>query len=130
MAILRIANGRIIDPSRGLDQVTDLWIGDEKILGTDAEPEFQADEVLDAAGKIVCPGLIAMHVHLREPGREEDETIATGTAAALAGGITSVACMPNTEPPLDNQAGAEFIHLQALRAGNANVFPVGCVTKG
>src|SRR5688500_9416296 len=71
-----------------------------------------------------------MHVHLREPGREEDETIKTGTAAALAGGVTSVACMPNTEPALDSQAAAEFVHLQAERAGNANVFPVGAITKG
>jgi dihydroorotase len=70
-----------------------------------------------------------MHVHLREPGREEDETIATGTAAALAGGVTSVACMPNTEPALDSQAAAEFVHLQAQRAGNANVFPIGAITK-
>src|SRR5438105_4276232 len=86
--------------------------------------------MIDAAGKIVCPGLIDMHVHLREPGREEDETIATGTAAALAGGVTSVACMPNTEPALDSQAAAEFVYLQAERAGNANVFPIGSITKG
>src|SRR5262249_14980343 len=84
---------------------------------------------IDAKGRIICPGLIDMHVHLREPGREEDETIATGTAAALAGGVTSVACMPNTEPPIDSQASAEFITLQAKRAGNANVFPVGSITK-
>src|SRR5207237_3493861 len=69
-------------------------------------------------------------VHLREPGREEDESIATGTAAALRGGVTSVACMPNTEPALDSQAAAEFVYLQAERAGNANVFPVGAITKG
>src|SRR5206468_3337931 len=80
--------------------------------------------------KIVTPGLIDMHVHLREPGREEDETIATGTAAAIAGGVTSVACMPNTEPAIDSQAAAEFVYLQAGRAGFANVFPVGAVTKG
>jgi dihydroorotase len=71
-----------------------------------------------------------MHVHLREPGREEDETIATGTAAALRGGVTSVACMPNTEPALDSQAAAEFVYLLAERAGHANVFPVGAITKG
>src|SRR6516165_1271216 len=130
MHTLRLTNGRVIDPSQGMDQLTDLWIRGEHILGTGQQPELHADRVMDVTGKIVCPGLIDMHVHLREPGREEDETIATGTAAALAGGITSVACMPNTEPPLDNQAAAEFIHLQALRAGNANVFPVGCVTKG
>jgi dihydroorotase len=71
-----------------------------------------------------------MHVHLREPGREEDETIASGTAAALAGGVTSVACMPNTEPAIDSQAAAEFVYLQAKRAGHANVFPIGAITKG
>src|SRR5437660_5994932 len=79
---------------------------------------------------IVCPGLIDMHVQLCEPGREEDETIETGTAAALAGGVTSLACMPNTEPAIDSQAAAEFVYLQAERAGNANVFPIGAITKG
>src|SRR5205823_697754 len=98
--------------------------------GIGPRPDLQANSVLEAGGKIVCPGLIDMHVHLREPGREEDETIATGTASALAGGVTSVACMPNTEPALDSQAAAEFVYLQAARAGNANVFPVGAITKG
>jgi dihydroorotase len=130
MSSLRITNGRVIDPAQGIDQVTDLWIQDETILGIGPQPTSQADRVIDASGKIVCPGLIDMHVHLREPGREEDETIATGTAAALAGGVTSVACMPNTEPALDSQAAAEFVYLQADRAGNANVFPVGAITKG
>ena len=117
-------------PRKNLDQVADLWIRGEHVLGVGPQPSTQADRTLDATGKIVCPGLIDMHVHLREPGREEDETIATGTAAALAGGVTSVACMPNTEPPLDSQAAAEFVHLQAKRAGNANVFPIGAITKG
>ena len=130
MNILRITNGRVIDPSQGIDQITDLWIQGPSIHGIGPQPHLQANRVIDAAGKIVCPGLIDMHVHLREPGREEDETIATGTAAALAGGVTSVACMPNTEPALDSQAAAEFVYLQAERAGNANVFPVGAVTKG
>src|SRR5438128_2611593 len=130
MQTLRITNGRVIDPSQGIDQVTDLWIRGETILGTGSKPGTQADRTIDAQGKIVCPGLIDMHVHLREPGREEDETIATGTASALAGGVTSVACMPNTEPALDSQAAAEFVYLQAARAGNANVFPVGAITKG
>src|SRR5437870_540961 len=130
MKTLRITNGRVIDPSQGLDQITDLWIRGETILGVGPRSELQANLTLDAAGKIVCPGLIDMHVHLREPGREEDETIATGTASALAGGITSVACMPNTEPALDSQAAAEFVYLQAARAANANVFPVGAITKG
>jgi dihydroorotase len=130
MNILRISNGRVIDPAQNLDLVTDLWIRGEHVAGIGQQPRLQATEVIDATGMIVCPGLIDMHVHLREPGREEDETIATGTAAALAGGITSVACMPNTEPALDSQAGAEFVYLQAERAGNANVFPVGAITKG
>src|SRR5579871_5599175 len=129
MNTLRITNGRVIDPSQKLDQVTDLWIRGEQVLGVGPHPSTQADRTLDAAGKIVCPGLIDMHVHLREPGREEDETISTGTASALAGGVTSVACMPNTEPALDSQAAAEFVYLQAERAGNANVFPIGSITK-
>ena len=130
MSTLRITNGRVIDPAQGIDQVTDLWIRNEVILGIGPQSGIQPERVIDAQGKIVCPGLIDMHVHLREPGREEDETIATGTAAALAGGVTSVACMPNTEPALDSQAAAEFVYLQAGRAGNANVFPVGAITKG
>src|SRR6202790_5527881 len=112
MNILRITGGRVIDPSQGIDQVTDVWIRGDRIAGIGPQP-FQATQAIDATGKIVCPGLIDMHVHLREPGREEDETIATGTAAALAGGITSVACMPNCEPALDSQAAAEFVYLQA-----------------
>src|SRR3984957_11601807 len=130
MNILRITNGRVIDPSQGIDTLTDLWVRGEQIIGLGPQPQLSATRTLDATGKIVCPGLIDMHVHLREPGREEDETIATGTAAALAGGITSVACMPNTEPALDSQAAAEFVYLQAERAGNANVFPIGAITKG
>jgi dihydroorotase len=130
MPHLRITNGRILDPSQHFDAVADLWIRDERILGIGPKPGLVADRTIDASGMIVCPGLIDMHVHLREPGREEDETIATGSKAAVMGGITSVACMPNTDPPLDHHAAAEFIHLQARRAGNAHVFPVGCVTKG
>src|SRR5579859_4681936 len=130
MQTICIHNGRIIDPSQGFDQVGDLWLRGDLIVGVGPQPQLQADRTLDATGRIVCPGLIDMHVHLREPGREEDETISTGTAAALAGGVTSVACMPNTEPALDSQAAAEFVHLQAKRAGNANVFPVGAITKG
>jgi dihydroorotase len=130
MTTLRITNGRIIDPSQAIDRVADLWIQGDRIAGIGPQPALTPDRVIDATGKIVCPGLIDMHVHLREPGREEDETIATGTAAALAGGITSVACMPNTEPALDSQAAAEFVYLQAERAAQANVFPIGAITKG
>ncbi|HLN27994.1 MAG TPA: dihydroorotase [Gemmataceae bacterium] len=130
MNTLRISNGRVIDPAQHFDQISDVWVRGGRIVGFGTQHQLQADIILDATGKIVCPGLIDMHVHLREPGREEDETIATGTASALAGGVTSVACMPNTEPALDSQAAAEFVYLQAARAGNANVFPVGAITKG
>jgi len=88
-----------------------------------------ADHVIDATGLIVCPGLIDIHVSLREPGDEKDETIQSGTAAALAGGMTSVACMPDTSPVVDNRAAAEFVQLQCERAGHCNVFPLGAVTK-
>jgi len=129
MNTLRISNGRVIDPAQQFDQISDVWVRGNSIVGFGPQHQVQADIILDATGKIVCPGLIDMHVHLREPGREEDETIATGTASALAGGVTSVACMPNTEPALDSQAAAEFVYLQAARAGNTNVFPVGAITK-
>jgi dihydroorotase len=130
MQTIRISNGRVIDPSQNLDQIADLWVRGDRIVGVGPQPQLAPDRVIDATSQIVCPGLIDMHVHLREPGREEDETISTGTAAALAGGVTSVACMPNTEPAIDSQAAAEFVHLQAERAGNANVFPIGAITKG
>jgi dihydroorotase len=126
---IQIAGGRIIDPSRDSDEIGDLWISRGHILPTGASYE-EAEIVIDARGLIVCPGLIDVHVHLREPGNEEDETIATGAAAALAGGVTSVACMPNTNPPIDSQAAAEFVVLQGQRARQANVYPVGAVSKG
>ncbi len=128
MSTILIQNGRVIDPSQQMDRVTNLLIADGRITAYDAEPGGQ-DTVIDASSKIVSPGLIDMHVHLREPGREEDETIATGTAAALAGGFTSIACIPNTEPPIDSQVVVEFIRGQAARADNCNVFVVACVSK-
>src|SRR5262249_35207586 len=130
MTTLRIANGRVIDPSQAIDQVVDLWIENDSILDVSRPPHLKPDRTIHATGLSVTPGWIDMHVHLREPGREEDETIATGAAAAIAGGVTTVACMPNTEPAIDSQAAAEFVYLQAKRAGFANVLPVGAVTKG
>src|SRR6266511_2995197 len=129
MSTTYISGGRVIDPAQNIDQVADLWIEDGRVLGIGPQAR-QADETIDAVGKIVCPGLIDMHVHLREPGREEDETIMTGAAAAVAGGVTAVACMPNTEPALDTQAAAEFVTLQSGRAGHARVYPVGAITHG
>ncbi|MBN2473684.1 MAG: dihydroorotase [Pirellulales bacterium] len=128
MSSILIQNGRVIDPSQQIDRVTHLLIRDDRIAGCDVEPDGE-ETVIDASGKIVAPGLIDMHVHLREPGGEEDETIASGTAAALAGGFTSVACMPNTDPPIDSQGTVEFIRGQAARADHCNVFVVACVSK-
>jgi len=128
MSSLLIAHGRVIDPSQHMDRITNLLIRDGRIAAYDAS-EQEADQTLDAAGKIVCPGLIDMHVHLREPGREEDETIQTGAAAALAGGFTSIVCAPNTDPPIDTQGVAAFIHHQAAKADHCNVYVLGCVSK-
>ncbi|MDX1961556.1 MAG: dihydroorotase [Pirellulales bacterium] len=128
MKRLLIQHGRVIDPASRLDRVMNLLVIDGRIAAYDAHPSPH-DELIDATGKIVCPGLIDMHVHLREPGREEDETIYTGTAAALAGGFTAVACMPNTEPPLDTQATVEFIQHQAERANHCHVYVIACVSK-
>ena len=128
MPNLLLQNGRVIDPSQGMDRVTNLLVADGQIAAYDATPTGQ-ETVIDVAGMIVAPGLIDMHVHLREPGFEEDETVATGTAAALAGGFTSIACIPNTDPPIDTRGAVEFIRDQAARADHCNVFVIGCVSK-
>jgi dihydroorotase len=132
MATLLIRGGRVVDPAQGIDGVNDVLVRDGLVVGVGPAGSQQigkADETIDAAGLVVCPGLVDMHVHLREPGREEDETIETGTRAALAGGFTSVACIPNTEPPIDTQSTVEFIHQKAARADTCNVFVVGCVSR-
>ena len=123
-----IQNGRVIDPSQSLDEVTNVLIEDGHIAAYDVSPNGQ-DVIRDASHKIVSPGLIDIHVELREPGWEEDETIASGTRAALAGGFTSVACIPNTNPPVDTQASVEFIRHQAALADNCRVFVLACVSK-
>ncbi len=134
MPTLAIRNGRVIDPANDLDEVTDLLIVDGKVrkLGRLSNDEAaSADEgCIDASGCIVSPGLIDVHVHFREPGQEEKETIATGSAAAIAGGFTSVCCMPNTEPAIDDDGRVDFVYHMAARANLANVFPVGAVTRG
>jgi dihydroorotase len=128
MPSLLIKNGRLIDPSQQLDRVANLLIEGHRIAGVDV-PDQSADEVLDAAGQIVAPGLVDIHTELREPGLEEDETIESGTAAALAGGYTSVACLPNTDPPIDTQPSVEFVRQKAARARHCHVFVLGCVSK-
>jgi dihydroorotase len=129
MPSILLQNGRVIDPSQSMDRVTNLLVVDGRIAAYDAQPGGE-HSIINVAGKIVCPGLIDMHVHLREPGREEDETVETGTASALAGGFASIACMPNTDPPIDSQGSVEYIRGQAARADNCNVFVVACVSKG
>ncbi len=132
MATLLIRGGRVVDPSQGIDRTDDVLVRDGLVVAvghSGTQPVGRVDETIDAAGLIVTPGLVDMHVHLREPGREEDETIETGTRAALAGGFTSVACIPNTEPPLDTQAAVEFIHQKAARADTCNVFVVACASR-
>jgi len=126
-----ITGGRVIDPANDLDQTTDLVLegGKVKSLGNVSKPGTIAETVLDASGLIVCPGLIDIHVHFREPGQEEKETIATGAAAAIEGGFTTVCCMPNTDPALDDDGRIEFVFHQAQRADLANVYPIGAVTK-
>jgi len=133
MSALLLAGGRVIDPAQGLDLMADLLIRDGKIaaVGAKAGSEAPADsERLDVSGLIVCPGLIDLHVHLREPGQTPKETIATGTAAAARGGFTSIVCMPNTSPAIDNAGTVALIHQKAEREGKVNVFVTGAITKG
>jgi dihydroorotase len=126
-----IKNGHIIDPANKVDEKLDVLVSDGKIskLGKPGSIPANGSKVIDAAGMLVVPGLIDMHVHLREPGFEYKETIATGTAAAKAGGFTSVCCMPNTNPVNDNRSVTDFIFAQA-RSASARVFPIGAITKG
>lgn len=129
MASLLIQNGTVIDPSQKLHAKTNLLLRDGKVAAIGITHD-SADEVIDATGLLVTPGLIDIHVHFREPGDEEEETIATGAAAAVAGGFTTVCCMPNTKPPLDTEAAIEFVLRQSERIGLANVLPIGAITKG
>jgi dihydroorotase len=128
---LLIRGGRVIDPSQGIDETLDLLVekGTIKELGKGLKAGKDA-EIIEAAGLLVTPGLIDMHVHLREPGQEWKEDIATGTRAAAAGGFTSVACMPNTKPVNDNKTVTAYILAKAESAAIVNVFPIGAITKG
>ncbi len=130
---LLIKNGIIIDPKHGIHQPGQVGIEDGRVVrvtGPEESPVDKPDQVIDAQGLVVAPGLVDMHVHLREPGYEYKETIASGTRAAAAGGITSVACMPNTNPPIDNLAMVELILSKAKTQGVVNVYPLASITKG
>jgi len=128
---LLIKGGRVIDPSQGIDDTLDVVVenGRVKELGKGLAAPAGA-QTIDASGKYVVPGLIDMHVHLRDPGLEYKEDIVSGTKAAVAGGFTSVACMPNTKPAIDNKAIASYIITKAKTEGYCNVFPVGTITQG
>lgn len=125
-----IRGGRIIDPAQEIDEIGNVAVADGRITAIGKNAPNSADTIIDAAGLIVAPGLIDMHVHLREPGGEEKETIESGTAAAVAGGFTAVACMPNTSPALDCESEIEYVLRQAERVGHCRVLPIGAITKG
>ncbi|HHU68822.1 MAG TPA: dihydroorotase [Thermoanaerobacterales bacterium] len=127
---LIIKGGRVIDPSQGIDKISDIFIEKGKIKAVEENISIENAEIIDASGKIVTPGLIDIHVHLREPGFEAKEDIESGSMSAAAGGFTSVACMPNTNPPADNKSVVEFITEKAKRVGLVNVYPIGAISKG
>ncbi len=131
MRPILIKSGRVIDPSQDIDRVADLLLEGGKVTGiNDRISPPDGAQVIDAAGKVVCPGFIDLHCHLREPGFEYKETIASGTRAAAKGGFTTVCAMPNTQPTMDTRATVDFVLQKARTAGAVRVLPIGCVTKG
>src|SRR5437870_7277187 len=132
MNALLLTGGRVIDPANRLDDAADVLIIEGKIAAVGGQAAAQAPsdtERFPVPGLVVCPGLMDLHVHLREPGQVAKETIATGTAAAARGGFTSVVCMPNTSPPIDNAGTVALIHEVAAAQGAVNVFVAGAITK-
>ena len=125
-----IKNGRVIDPGSGLDDTLDILIEDGKVTRLEKKIPLKSAEVFDAAGLVVAPGFIDMHTHLREPGFERKETLASGLAAALAGGFTGVCCMPNTDPVNDDASVTKFILDTAKKVSPVSVYPVGAITRG
>jgi dihydroorotase len=126
-----IRGGRVVDPSLKMDAVLDVLLADGVVARVGERLDApEGAESIDASGLVVTPGLIDVHVHLREPGQEHKETIQSGARAAAAGGFTSVVCMPNTDPPIDSPATVGYVMAAGLRAGGARVFPTGCITVG
>ena len=128
---LLIKGGKVVNPATGVEAYLDILVKGDKIEQIGEDLVIDKDtEIIDAKDKLVVPGLIDMHVHLREPGFEDKEDIASGTRSAAQGGFTSVACMPNTNPVIDSQTVVEFIKAKAAREGVVNVYPIGSITKG
>lgn len=127
---LLIKHGRVVDPAGGTDCVMDILVSDGKIEAMDCGLSDEQAQVIDAEGLVVAPGLVDIHVHLRQPGFEYKETIKTGCAAAAAGGVTSIACMPNTKPVIDTPELLDYVREQAQMACGVHVFPIAAVTKG
>lgn len=127
---LLIKGGRLIDPSRDVDETTDLLIEDGRVLSSGNNLAAEGAEVFDADGLVVAPGFIDLHVHLREPGEEYKETVSSGALASVVGGFTSICAMPNTKPVNDNASVTRFIVEKAREAGLAEVYPVGAITRG
>src|SRR5215210_1922185 len=126
-----LKGGRVIDPANGRDGMFDVLIDDGRIARVAKDLPADGAEVVEVkSGWIVVPGLVDIHVHLREPGQEHKETVATGTASAVAGGFTSVACMPNTTPVNDDGNVTAYILAKAAEAGLARVYPIGAVSRG
>ena len=127
-----IRRARLIDPSASTDYIGDILVANGNISAAQPVVEGRPDgcRVIDAAGMVACPGFIDLHAHLREPGYEYKETIATGAQAAAHGGFTTVCCMPNTDPPIDSESLVEFVLNRARDAGPLRVLPIGCVTRG
>ncbi|HEX6307849.1 MAG TPA: dihydroorotase [Longimicrobiales bacterium] len=128
---LLLRGGRVIDPASGRDGIADVLVRDGRIVDVGSDLGSPDDaRVIDAGAFVVCPGLIDLHVHLREPGQEHKETIATGARAAAAGGFTAVCAMPNTDPPIDDPAAVGYVRAEGIRAGAARVYPCGAVSIG
>ena len=131
MEKILIKGGRIVDPAQGVDMVGDLLLSEGRVSGIEKSiPSSNGARVLDAAGMVVSPGFIDLHCHLRDPGLEYKETIATGTRAAAKGGFTTVCAMPNTEPTMHTRATVQYVLEKARTEGAVRVLPIGCVTKG
>lgn len=127
---LVLKNARVLDPASGRDEIADVWIERGRIAGIDRTIDREDARRVDLTGRVVVPGLVDLHVHLREPGREDEETIESGTRAAVRGGFTTVVCMPNTEPALDTDASIQYVLERARTAGFCRVLPVGAITRG